>query len=374
MLLITELAYGGTPRSVQALALGLRDRGHTVSVASLFSKDKVAFELEAAGIPVAGFEIERISPLVAAWRLYRFLRRRRAQLLHTFNFHANLLGRFVGAAAGVPVILASERSIESVKAPWRVWSDRLTWRLADCWTVNASAVAAVLAAREGVSSHRIELITTGVDASAFAPRPRDDAFRAALGVNPHELLIVCVGRLGLYKGQEHIIEAFATLIRERADLRLVLVGDGRFRTALQAQAAALGDAVLFTGALADVRPALAAADLFVNPSDEEGMPGAVLEAMAMGIPVVATAVGGTPEIIVNGESGLLVPARRPAALAAAVRQFLDDPALAKRCRENARRVVVEQFSTEQVVARTDALYRRLTASEASHSARGGDVV
>ena len=372
VLLITELAYGGTPRSVQALALRLRDRGHDVRVASLFSKDKVAFELEAAGIPVVGFEIERISPLVTAWRLYRFLRQSRAQLLHTFNFHANLLGRFVGVAARVPVILASERSIESVKATWRVWSDRLTWRLADCWTVNASAVAAVLAAREGVSPQRIEIITTGVDTTAFAPRPRDESFRAALGVKPDETLIVSVGRLGRYKGQEHAIAAFARLRVERSDLRLVFVGDGRFRSALQAQAADLGDSVIFTGELGDVRPALAAADIFVNPSDEEGMPGAVLEAMAMGIPVIATAVGGTPEVIANGESGLLVPPRRPAAIAAAVRRLLDDPALVKRCRETARRVVVEEFTIERVVALTDALYARLTGSERGRSMASGD--
>jgi glycosyltransferase involved in cell wall biosynthesis len=370
VLLITELAYGGTPRSLQALALGLRQAGHDVRVASLFSKDSIAFELEAAGIEVAGFEIERISPLVASWRLYRFLRRSRAELLHTFNFHANLIGRFVGAAAGVPVILASERSIESVKAPWRVWSDRLTWRLADYWTVNASAVAAVLAAREGVRPQRIELITTGVDTDAFAPRPRDESFRARHGVNAHESLIACVGRLGRYKGQEHAIAAFARLCRQRDDVRLLLVGDGRFRADLEAQAAPLGDRVIFTGALGDVRPALAASDVFLNPSDEEGMPGAVLEAMSMGIPVIATSVGGTPEVIVNAETGLLVPAHRPLAIASAVQRLLTDPELAKRCAENARRVVVADFSIARVVAMTDALYRRLTGGVVT----GGDVV
>ena len=371
VLLITELAYGGTPRSVQALALGLRSRGYDVRVASLFSKGDVSRELEAAGIPVAGFGIERISPIVVSWRLYRFILRSRPHVLHAFNFHANLLGRCVGAAAAVPVILTSERSSESVKADWRVWSDRLTWRLADCWTVTARAVADVLRTREGVDEGRIELITTGVDTTAFVPRPRDEAFRSSLHVKPDEVLIVCVGRLGRYKGQEHAIDALAQLRSSRPDVRMALIGDGQFRRSLEARAAPLGASVIFTGALADVRPALAAADVFLNPSDEEGMPGAVLEAMAMGVPVVATNVGGTAEVITDRESGLLVPTRRPDAIADAVRALLDDPMLAKRCRELARRAVVEQFSIEGVVARTDALYRRLMGAAKTTRIDGG---
>lgn len=360
MLLITELAYGGTPRSLQGLALGLRDRGHDVRVASLFSKADIAFELEAAGVPVVGFGIERINASVVAWRLFRFLRKVRARLLHTFNFHANLLGRAVGTVAGVPVIIASERSIESVKAPWRVWCDRLTWRMAHSWTANAGAVAAVLTTREGVTPDRIEVIPTGIDVKAFAPRPRDEGFRAACGVKYDEPFVVCVGRLDRYKGQEYMLQAFRILLSQRSDCRLALVGDGRFRARLEAQAAPFGGRVIFSGALADVRPALAAADVFVNPSDEEGMPGAVLEAMSMSIPVVATAVGGTREILTDGESGLLVPARQPAALAAGVLRLLGDPALVRRFQENSRRAVMEQFSVDRVLTLAEALYTRLS--------------
>jgi glycosyltransferase involved in cell wall biosynthesis len=361
LLLITELAYGGTPRSVQALALGLVRCGWPVRVASLFSKADIAFELEAAGIPVDGLGIERTNVGVVAWRLRRLLRARRVTVLHCFNFHANLLGRLVAATAGVPIVIASERTVEPAKARWRVAADRLTWRLAHRWTVNARAVARVLAARERVTPDCIDVIPTGVDADRFKPRPRDDAFRAAHGISGDERVIVCVGRLDRYKGQEHLIEAFARLCAVDRRIRLALIGDGRFRARLEAQAVAAGvrERVTFTGSVGDVRPALAAADVFVQASDTEGMPGAVLEAMAMEVPVVATAVGGTPEVVTDGQDGLLVPAERPDALADAVARMLTEPGLGERLGACGRRRVVDELSVERAVTLTDALYRRL---------------
>src|SRR5262249_28845869 len=137
VLLITELAYGGTPRTVQRLAVGLARRGHRVHVASLFAAAGITGELGTAGIPVVGFGIERRGLAPAVRDLARFLRATRPGVLHMFNFHANLLGRVVGAALGVPGIVASERTVESGKARWRVWCDRLSWRLAHRWMVNA---------------------------------------------------------------------------------------------------------------------------------------------------------------------------------------------------------------------------------------------
>ena len=363
VLLITELAYGGTPRTVQRLGLGLARRGRRVHVASLYSATDIAAELETAGIPVVGFGIERRGVVAAVRDLARFLRTTRPSVLHTFNFHANLLGRVVGAGLRVAAIVASERSVESAKPRWRVRCDRLTWRLAHRWTVNAAAVAEVLRTRERVDAGRIDVIPTGIDVTRFEPRPRDRAIRGAHGVQDTEQLIVCVGRLDRYKGHDHLLEAFAALARERPRARLLLVGDGRFREALTARArsAGLAERVRFSGAVGDVRPALAAADVFVQASDEEGLPGAVLEAMAMGLPVVATDVGGTREAVNDGVTGLLVPARDAAALTAAVTRLLDDPGLAARFGSFGRKRVADEFSSEREVTLTDEVYRRLGA-------------
>lgn len=363
VLLITELAYGGTPRTVQRLALGLAQRGRRVHVASLCSAADIASELQAAGVPVVGFGIERRGAVAATRDLARFLRTTRPAVLHTFNFHANLLGRVVGAALRLPGIVASERSVESAKPRWRVRCDRLTWRLAHRWTVNAAAVADVLRTRERIDADRIDVIPTGIELARFEPRARDRAFRAAHGAADTEHLIVCVGRLDRYKGHDNLLEAFAALGRERPRVRLLLVGDGRFRDTLTARArsAGLADRVSFSGALGDVRPALAAADVFVQASDEEGLPGAVLEAMAMGLPVIATDVGGTREAVNDGVTGLLVPARDAAALAAAVARLLDDPGLAARFGSFGRKRVAEEFSSERELALTEEVYRRLGA-------------
>jgi glycosyltransferase involved in cell wall biosynthesis len=363
VLLITELGYGGTPRTVQRLARGLAQRGRPVHVASLCSAVDIAADLEALGIPVVAFGIERRGVAAATRDLARFLRSTRPAVLHTFNFHANLLGRLVGTALCLPGIVASERSVESAKPRWRVRTDRLTWRLAHRWTVNAASVADVLRTRERVDHRRIDVIPTGIDLARFEPRPRDRDFRTVQGVGDTEPLLVCVGRLDRYKGHDHLVEAFAALIRERPRARLLLVGDGRFREALtvQVRSAGLSDRVRFTGALGDVRPALAAADVFVQASDEEGLPGAVLEAMAMGLPVVATDVGGTREAVDDGVTGLLVPPRDASALATAVRRLLDDPELGARFGSFARKRAAEAFSSERELALTEDVYRRVGA-------------
>ena len=368
-LFITELAFGGTPRSVQRIAEGLYAHGFDVRVACLKAKTDIAFELEQAGIPVAAFDIETRGTLAASLALAAFLRRERIGLLHTFLFHANLLGRLVGQAVGVPVVVPSERSTESAKLRRRVWLDRLTWWLSTRWTTNAEAAARVMIARERIPSSRISLIPSGVDADEFAPRLRDAAFRARFGVAEDEVLIVCVGRIDRYKGQEVVLEAFSRTARERTDVRLLFVGDGRHRAALEAAAAPIGPRVQFTGSLSDVRDALAAADVFVLASEEEGMASAILEAMAMGVPVVATAVGGTPEIVTAGETGLLVAPRRPDELAEAFGRLLSNADLRASLAMAGRRRIVDSFTLARTVSLSEDLYTELLAARGLKPAR-----
>ena len=364
--LITDLKYGGTPRSVQALAVGLRDSGYQVRVVSLFDGGEVAGELRDAGVPVSGLGLDE-RPLAAAWNFFRLLRRERPLILHTFLFHANLFGRLLASVAGVPFVIASERSAEPSKLPARVWMDRLTWRLATIWTANAEAVALVLGRREGVDRRRIAVIPTAVDTDRFSPRPADPEVRSHLGASPQDTLLISVGRLDKLKGHSTLIEAFTVLAERRANVRLALIGEGAERAALAAQVAAsrLDERVRFVGGVADVVPYLRAADLFVLASNTEGMPGAVLEAMAVALPVVATAVGGTPEVVVHGETGILVPPRDPAALAAAIDRILDHPDEARRMGARARLRVAERFSIPSALGLTRELYARVAGLRAA---------
>jgi glycosyltransferase involved in cell wall biosynthesis len=362
-LLITDLKYGGTPRSVQALALGLRDSGYQIHVASLIDSGEVADELRAAGVAVDGLGVQQ-RPFRAAWDLFRLLRRERPRILHTFLFHANLAGRFIGRLAGVRFVIASERSAEPTKSSARVWLDHMTWRLATIWTANAEAVARVLSQRESINPRRIAVIPTAVDTERFSPGTADPEVRQRLGAAPGSALLISVGRLDKLKGHSTLIEAFALVAAKKPNVRLAFVGEGAERDVLQAQTRArgLGDRITFAGGIGDVVPYLRAADLFVLASNTEGMPGAVLEAMAVGLPIVATAVGGTPEAVSDGETGLLVPPRDPDRCAAAVERLLDIAALARQMGQRARLRAAERFSIRCTLQLTQELYARFLNS------------
>jgi glycosyltransferase involved in cell wall biosynthesis len=345
--------------------MGLAVRGHHVRVACLMTGGGVADELQDAGIPVAWLEADRRGGTRAAWTLFKLLREP-IDVLHAFLFHSNLMGRCVGTLARVPAVVVSERSVESTKATWHVWADRLTWRLADRWMANSRSVARVLEQREGIDSERIDTILNGIDLTYFtAPAGRAE-FRSQMGYGDADRVVVCVGRLDPLKGQTTLLEAFRDITRHEPRARLCFVGDGAQRASLERQAVALelASLVRFAGTLKDVRPALAGADLFVLPSNEEGLPGSVIEAQAAGVPVVATAAGGTPELVQHERTGLLVPPRDPLALSVAVVRVLRDQALAQQL-SNAAKVEVQHLSTDRMVETTLEMYRHLT----SHGAR-----
>jgi glycosyltransferase involved in cell wall biosynthesis len=184
-----------------------------------------------------------------------------------------------------------------------------------------------------------------------------------MGFGERDRVIVCVGRLDPLKGQTFLLDAFGRIVPDEPRARLCLVGEGGLRAALMRQAADLGlaEVVRFAGALTDVRPSLASAEMFVLPSTEEGLPGSVIEAQAAGVPVIATAVGGTPELVRHERTGLLVPARDPAALSAAMLRLLRDVELARRLAEAAK-ADVRHLSTDRMVDTTLEMYRRIGAA------------
>jgi glycosyltransferase involved in cell wall biosynthesis len=217
---------------------------------------------------------------------------------------------------------------------------------------------------------KVHVIRCGVDPAAFAPAPRRP---------PAIPTFACVASLRPYKGHEVLLEAVALLRRAGRDLRVVLVGDGERRRWLEARIAraGLGDVVLLRGALPheQVPAVLAAATALVVPSvtardgQMEGIPVALMEGMAAGLPVVATRLSGIPELVQDGVTGLLVPERDPAALAAAMERLAADPALAARLAEAGRRAVREQHDLARNVARLRALLTGAASSSPASSAR-----
>jgi glycosyltransferase involved in cell wall biosynthesis len=293
-------------------------------------------------------------------RIAREMRRAKVEIVHSYLFHANWFGTLTARLARVPVAIVSKRNVDVYERARDRWACRIVNRLADCVTAVAQGVAEHVARTEGCRRDKIVVVPNGIDVTAgdragAAARPEDQ------GPAADHLVVGTIARLVWYKGHQELIEAFARVRREHGSARLALVGDGPLRPALGEQADALGlnGSVRFLGTVPRAWRLLPHFDVFVLPSRWEGMSNGLLEAMAAGRPIVATTVGGNPELIADGETGLLVPPENPEALAAAILRLVRDPALARRLGEAARRRVVQDYTLEAVVRRMENLYDRL---------------
>ena len=349
---IVHLVIGGEVAGGQLVALRLaraaRDRGDEVG---FVAPERGPFtELaEREGFRVDVLPLRRSFQLGAAWRLARLLRRHRADLLHTHTLAAaNVLSRLAGRAAGVPVVshLHIENHFRPATRRLLAGLDNATARLA-AHLVAVSQDTKRAYERQGYRRGRIEVVYNGVEL------PPDNGFRRNEPPRIGEIARLCD-----VKGQRELLQALTRV----PEARLVLAGrdleqGGAFQEALERESERLGvrERVEF-GFRDNVPDLLETLDVVALPSWAEGLPIVLLEAMAHGRPVVATPVGGTPELVTDGETGLLVPPRDPEALAAALRRVLDDPDLARRLGTAARARVAERFTAAEQARRTLAIY------------------
>lgn len=281
------------------------------------------------------------------------LRARRVGIVQYFEWRSGMIALMAARRAGGCRIVAARRSVPKERGAQRVLAE-LAVRAADRIVVNAE-----LLRPHGRAGERTDVIPSGVDTDRFRATTSNAEAKSALGLPTDRPLIGTVGRLEPRKGTSTLVAALAALRASgHPDAALVVVGEGPLRAELAAEATrlGLGSAVSWLGDRADVSAVLAALDVFVLPSRTEGMSNALLEAMAMTRPLVATAVGGTPEVIADGTSGLLVPADDPAAMAVAIGRLLGDAAFAARLGAAARQAVEERYGARSMVRRLEAVY------------------
>jgi glycosyltransferase involved in cell wall biosynthesis len=225
--------------------------------------------------------------------------------------------------------------------------------------------------RNGVAPGLMTTIPNGI--RARGPGAGRDAARVALGLDRDQPVVLTVGRLTVMKGQRHLVDAVPELARRFGGVAVVVIGQGHLHAQLRAQAQALGvaDRVHLVGHRADARMLLDAADVFVLPSRHEGMPLVLLEAMDAGLPVVATRVIGSEEVVADGETGLLVRPQDPAALAAAIGRLLEDPALRQRYGRAGRRRYLERFTSARMAVQTAEVYDHVLRERPVAVASGG---
>jgi glycosyltransferase involved in cell wall biosynthesis len=337
--------------------------------------ETMAAELARAG--VRRLAIEAVSPfdLREAARLRSALIRERIDIVHSHMFHASCFASPVARSAGVPCVVETCHGREAWRQGKRLkghfWFDRQIGRLVDRYIAVSHASARHLQESKRILARKITVIHNGRDLVNFRPpTPRDTAVaRAQLGLCAGPVILT-VARLDEQKGHRFLIDALGPLVRFQPHLVALFVGDGPLERELKAQsdAAGLTDHIRFLGYRADVARCLAAADVVALPSLYEGLPLAAIEALGAARPVVATEVDGTPEVVVDGDSGLLVPPADPVATAMAIKRLLDDPQLAARLAANGRAFAERHFDIRIQVARTVAVYDELTGGATRRAA------
>jgi glycosyltransferase involved in cell wall biosynthesis len=292
--------------------------------------------------------------------LYRIIRAFRPDIVHTHLQAPNLYGRLMALAAGVPVVIASEHNVYVSKARRHVWIERLLAPRTTALVAVSEQVRRFLAVQLRVEPSAIRLVRNGV----ATPRPSLDgvaSLRRRLALPPDQPVLGTVASLTSKKGHAFLFKAVAALGDGGLRCSLVLAGDGPERASLEALAAALGiaDRVRFLGDQAQIGDLLELVDVFVLPSITEGLPLALLEAMAAGKAVVATDVGGVPEAITSGVNGLLVPAQEVPPLADALHALLIDSRLRREYGAQARATIEAHFTADQHLQRLGTLYSSL---------------
>lgn len=375
---ITRLTLGGSSENTVGQCIALRDAGYDCVLAAGLEESETATvddarhrDVRIAPVPALGREVSSRRDLAALAQLARLMRRERAQVVHTHTSKAGFLGRLAARLARVPAVIhqphghifygyyGPRRSAFYVALERRAarWCDRIV-------TLTERGTDEHLA--HGIGRRvQFETIPSGVPTAALRDRAPERALaRARGGVPAGAYVIVAVGRFVVVKGFDLLLAALPRVLAEVPETYVVLVGDGPERAALESQAAGLGVAerVRFAGATGEVVTWLAAADVCAAPSRNEGMGRALVEAMALGLPVIGAAVGGIPSVVGDDEAGRLVAPDDVPALGAALALLGRDTALRAKLAEAAR-ARAEGFSTRVADQRLLALYAALTRAK-----------
>lgn len=394
MRIISRMNIGGPSIHVVMLNAGLSPDTYdsllvtgTESATEGSLKDlATAQQLRLVTIPELGRDVAARDDLVALYKLFRLMRRERPHIVHTHLAKAGFVGRLAARLAGVPIVVHTYHghvfhgyfspTMTRVYLLMETAIGRLSTRLVTISDRLREEIAGF-----GVADRaKISVIPLGFDLDPFLRASRERGhgrFRAALGFAEGDRAVGIVGRLVKIKNLPLFLDAAALARRQHPPLRFVVVGDGELRGELAAYAGARGlaDRVSFVGWRRDMPEIYADLDAVVISSDNEGTPVSLIEAMAAGCPVIATAVGGVPDLIADGETGRLVPPGDAEALARAIGDLVEQPAAVRAMADRAQGAILERFRATRLVADIDGLYRRLLAAKRvrlpSAAAEGG---
>jgi len=363
---VDSLNVGGTETQAVELARRLDPPRYDVTLGCLRAQGPLLERLRDSSVAIVEFYpkggLDSAGGIYQLLRLSAFLRRGGFDIVHTHDLWSNLMGVPAAWMARVPVIISSRRDLahfDWYRTGRRVWLRRIQ-NLSDVVLTNADPIRDGLIAEDGFAPQKVRVIHNGVDLERFSVGPRDRG-KLFPGAGEGKLIVLVGNMITDVKGHGVLISAAPEVVRAYPKTRFVLVGGGNKRSDFENQVKDLGleASFLFLGRRGDVPAILACCDIAVLPSLAEGLPNAVLEYLAAGLPVVATAVGGNLEIIQDGITGLLVPPQDSQALAAALMRLLSDNDLAVRIAGAGHDYVKQNFSFERLVTDMVQLYAKL---------------
>jgi glycosyltransferase involved in cell wall biosynthesis len=359
-MILPTLIAAGMEMIVARMTRGLAQRGQDVGVTCILSGGVVADELRSEGYRVCVVPLLGARSYLYPTRLTEWLRRLRPTIVHVHS-GAWLKAARAAHLAGVPHTVHTVHGVEGDEP----WFARPLWRMAAHYTDAIVSVSEPLATHLhrdiGLAREKLRYIPNGVDTESFRPGPASGVLRARLGVGADGILIGNVARLAPVKNHALLLDAFAILRQHAPQATLAIVGDGPLRRDLERRIAALGlqSHAHLAGPVADMPRLYKELDLFVLSSHLEGASLSILEAMASGVCVVATAVGGNPDLLGHGRCGVLVTPNNPVALAAAMAGLLHDPVRRRMLASAARDYVATNYSEQTMLQRYEELYYSL---------------
>ena len=364
-MMLNTFETGGSERQFVAITNALRPERFDVRLGCVVRRGPLQESVgNVAEFPLGGSFLS-LRAQRSRVALARHLRSEGIQIAHSFDFYTNLLLLPTARLAGVPVVIGSHRQLGDLLTPLKFRSQGIAFRFCDRVVCNSRAAAKRLL-DQGLPERKIAIIPNGLDMGTFA------SATPALPAAPGTVRVGMIARMNeRAKNHALLLRVAARLVPKFSNLQFVLVGDGPLRAQLEDLASQLGIAnqVLFLGDRRDIPEVLASMDISVVPSRSESLSNAVLESMAAGVAVVATNAGGTPEIISDGENGLLVPPDRENELADAIERFVVQPALRMESARTGKEFAAGQFSLKSVTTRYESLYEELLGNKRGSEAR-----
>jgi glycosyltransferase involved in cell wall biosynthesis len=357
---VEDLGIGGLERVIASIVLGLDTTRYDLEVWCLVRGGEIAEELADKGIRVTILGMKSYHRPFQIVALARLLRKSRADIIHAHGYFGSTFGRLAAIAARTPLIIAHVHTTYYGFKVRHLLIERSLSLFTDKIVCVSRAVRRFVVEVEGISEKKASLIYNGVgEADLFEADQDRSITRESLGIGDEDMVVITVASLAPHKGHTVLLHAARVVLERHGNLRFVIVGDGPLRQELEShvQEMRLSLKVAFTGQRKDVAPLLRLADLFVLPSTErEGLGIALIEAMAEGLPVVGTRLGGIPEVIDEGVNGLLVAPGNSHELAAALEGLIMDRARRQEMGRAGRRIYEQRFTAADMVQSIEALY------------------